>query len=114
MVEDIAGPAMFGFQTDAAVAAFGAAGTSVWRKAVLQCGEKRHFGAAGTSVAAVDDRHFDAAERREAGCCGTSVLLVLRRCCGRSAGLAFGSTSVPLLERPPCWPSTAASGPAID
>ena len=36
---------MFGFQTDAAVAAFGAAGTSVWRKAVLQCGEKRHFGA---------------------------------------------------------------------
>jgi hypothetical protein len=70
---------MFGFQTDAAVAAFGAAGTSVWRKAVLQCGEKRHF---------------DAAERREAGCCGTSVLLVLRRCCGRSVGLAVFSVCI--------------------
>jgi hypothetical protein len=102
-------------------------GAAVWRRAVRRNGEKRYCGVAGASNGGVAEtavwRKCGAAVWRKCGCCGKADALVrqnccpaeLRCCCGRSRrAVAFWLTSVPLLERPPCRPSTAASGPAIN
>jgi hypothetical protein len=118
-------------------------GAAVWRRAVRRCGEKRYCGVAETAVWRCGEllvwrklrrdgvaetavwRKCGAAVWRNGGVsnggvagtagavvwrnCGTSVLLW-----SISSGCGVWLTSVPLLERPPCRPSTAASGPAIN
>jgi hypothetical protein len=108
----------------------GVAETAVWRAAgVAETAARRCGGCCGVakSGASMLRKSWGL---RAAGVAKTAVRRCcekLMRWCGKTAVLrnfgvavvdrravAFWLTSVPLLERPPCRPSTAASGPAIN